>query len=173
MIEIIVIECDNLNDLIRALSKVIRRLKRINRYSVDRKERSNKTISARNLLRFEKHSRFYTFVYDDKTIVMDSRTARKHLSKMDTKGFIGVNKVDVVNMSRVEFLDGNGLRLDGTGRTICVSRSKRALLEKYMDIVYNQKMISGENSDAEDDDNREIKEHKDHTKFDRDKENDI
>ncbi len=72
---------------------------------------------------------------------MDSRIAKERIKSIDMCDFFVVNPIDVVNVGRIRYFDSKKIYLSDNDRGISVSRRNRALLEKYLDIVYNQKLV--------------------------------
>ena len=138
LLEIFVIDSDDLCDLMITLKRILRIINSKNEFIIGNHTSGVKCISTKGLIRYEKHSRYYRFVYDgDRVVIMDSRTARERISSIDMRGFIVVNPVDVINVGRVRYYDTKQLYMRNSDKAITVSRRNRALLEKTMDIVYN------------------------------------
>lgn len=140
------IDTDDLWDLIRLLEKILKRINAKDDLFISNNTSSYKCLSTKGLTRYEKHSRFYKFVYEDHVVLLDARTAKERINSMKMCNFVVVNPVDVVNTGRIECYESGVIHLDNKeNTTIAVSRSKRALLEKNMDIVYNKELIEKEN----------------------------
>ena len=138
MIEIIVIDSDDLWDLLLLLKKILKLINSKNEFLVGKHASSIKCISTKGLVRYERHSRYYRFIYDsDRVVVMDSRTARERISSIDMQYFVAVNPVDVVNAGKIRYYDTSCLYMHNSDKAIPVSRGSRALLEKTLNIVYN------------------------------------
>ena len=141
MIEIFAVDTDDLWDMLLLLKYFLKRINSKNEFLINENSLGFKCLSTKGLTRYEKHSRFYRFVYEEKVVLMDSRIAKERIKSIDMCDFFVVNPIDVVNVGRIRYFDSKKIYLSDNDRGISVSRRNRALLEKYLDIVYNQKLV--------------------------------
>ena len=124
----------NIFDLVRVLRVIMRQILLYDEYLDTNDRYMTKVVSSKNLVSYEKGSKYYKFNYTDHTEVMDSRTAKKLLSSRDMMGFVDVNNKDVINMMYFECHNENGVLIDHRKDAIHLSRNGRHSLEKYLNL---------------------------------------
>ena len=119
-------------EMLRALRVVLHDINICDVYLTVSDKYTTKIMARRNLIMYEKGSRFYKFIYDSNTVILDSRTARKLLGDRDMDGFIQINKSYVINMAYFSNVGDRVVYLKGVTQPISLSRNGRLALVKYI-----------------------------------------
>ena len=130
--EILVYNKKSLADLVRVLRIILRQIMLLDDYMTTTENYMSRVVSNKNLVRYEKGSKYYTFHFKDHYEIMDSRTARKLINSRDMMGFVALNEKDVVNMNYFQMVNQNGVLIDHYKSYIPVSRKGRHSLENYL-----------------------------------------
>ena len=132
MKEVLIYDNESFEDLTQALGIILRYLNVYKDFFVTGRGHRTRLLSSYKLVRYEKHSRFYRFVYTDHEVQMDARAARKLIHSRYMPGFVSINCSDVVNIGYVSGVDGNTVYLSRGQGAFRLADDKRENIEKYV-----------------------------------------
>ena len=127
-------DTNNMIDMLKVLRLVLLDIDAFNIFSSSSDRKVTLFVNLKNLIRIEKTSKTYKFVFSDYVKLLDARPARKILGHVEMRYFIPLNRRDVINPSYIGMVDESGVHLKGQKEAIKVSRSCRHKLEKYFHI---------------------------------------
>ena len=131
MRELILFDGDSLVDLVKILRMVLSRIKRLEAHNLKTNTYGYlKAVSLTQLTCYEKHKDFYRFIFYDKTTAdYDYRVGRNFFYNEIPRGFIQINRNDVVNMSYIKRVDLEGVYLIN-------EKKKKKIGETYKEKFY-------------------------------------
>ncbi len=125
----------NIYEVVKNLREVLNDLKRIDLYAMNSGDYLTTAISCKRLVRIELFASEYNLYFQGFNRTYNPRTVRKYMGDIlstDEYGFVRVNENDVINMSYVQYIDQQGIRMEYVDKPIPMSRPGRKRIVAYL-----------------------------------------